>query len=300
MLRILFIINPISGIRNKSKVVSAIVNYLDNSQFDYQIQYTEYPGHAEKLAAKAVEERIDIVVAVGGDGTVNEVAKALIQTQTALAIIPHGSGNGLARHLKIPLSVKEAVKLINTHYIRKIDFGQINERPFFCTCGLGFDATLALNFSSAPKRGFLSYVKQALKTVSHYSADTYLVADVSGNHRYKAFIVACANASQYGNNAFIAPTASVTDGMIDIVIIEPFKLIEAPLLAMQLYTKTLYRNSHVHTFRTKSVHIERIQEGVAHYDGEVLISGAQIDVVVKQQGLNVIVNPSLREFAKSS
>ena len=199
--QIAFILNPHSGTHSKQMIPELIDKHLDKSKFDYQLLYTEHSGHAAEIALNCVEQQIDIVVAVGGDGTVNEVARSLVHTSTALGIIPCGSGNGLARHLCIPLDPKEAIAIINKCKIEALDYGVINELPFFCTCGMGFDAFISLKFAEAGKRGPITYIENVLKEGLKYQPETYEIIDSTGATRHKAFLVACANASQYGNNA---------------------------------------------------------------------------------------------------
>ena len=236
---IVFIINPISGTHSKDEIPALIETRLDHERYDYEIQLTGYAGHATEIARNCVARGIDAVVAVGGDGTVNEVARALTHSETALGIIPCGSGNGLARHLCIPMDAKKAIDIINACNIELFDYGVINDLPFFCTCGMGFDAFISLKFAEAGKRGPITYVENVLKEGLKYKPETYQVESDDGAHRYKAFLIACANASQYGNNAYIAPGATMKDGQMDVIIMEPFDALEAPQIAADLFMKTL-------------------------------------------------------------
>ena len=216
--KIVFIMNPISGSGSKKGIPEAIDKYIDKELFDYEIRTTEYAGHACEIATEAKEQGIDVVVAVGGDGTVNEVARAIAESNTALGIIPRGSGNGLARHLMLPMGVKKCLQLINTCEIHRLDYGKINEHYFFCTCGMGFDAFVSKKFAQAGKRGPITYAENILREGLKYQPETYEIEDETGVHRYKAFLISCANASQYGNNAYIAPRASMSDGLLDVII----------------------------------------------------------------------------------
>ena len=285
-----FIINLISGTSDKAAIPGLIDQYLDKTQFEYEIAVTQYAGHASEIAAKAKDDGVDVVVAIGGDGTVNEVARAIVHSSTALGIIPCGSGNGLARHLLLPLNVRKAIEVINRCEIRQLDYGIINDYPFFCTCGMGFDAFVSMKFAEAGKRGPITYVENVLREGLKYKPETYTIEDENGTLQYKAFLISCANASQYGNNAYIAPQASMSDGLMDVIIMEPFDVFEAPQISIEMFSKTLDKNSKIKTFRTRHLHIHRDKPGVIHYDGDPVMTGADIDVELKPKGINIIVN----------
>ena len=289
--KIIFIMNPISGTASKAGIPKLIERYLDHEAFDYEIKLTEYAGHASVIATEAKDNHVDTVVAVGGDGTVNEVARAIVHSQTALGIIPCGSGNGLARHLLLPLNMAKAIKIINACEIHQLDYGIINEHPFFCTCGMGFDAFVSHKFAEAGKRGPITYVENVLKEGLKYKPETYEIRDESGTTRLKAFLISCANASQYGNNAYIAPQASMSDGLMDIIVMQPFDAFEAPQISIDMFNKTLDKNSKIKTFRCKHLHIHRNKPGYIHYDGDPVMTGEDIEVELKEKGINIIVNP---------
>ena len=295
--QITFIVNPISGTHSKDGIEEAIAQTIDPDRFEWHIIKTEYAGHAAKIASECAEEGIDIVAAVGGDGTVNEVARSLIHTKSALAIVPCGSGNGLARHLCLPIDMSKSLEIINKAQIEAFDYGLINDLPFFCTCGMGFDAFISLKFAEAGKRGPITYVENVLKEGLKYKPETYMVSDGTGTHRHKAFLIACANASQYGNNAYIAPGATMKDGEMDVIIMEPFDVLDAPSIAMDLFSKTLTQNSKIKTFRTKELHIHRSEPGAIHYDGDPLMTGTDIDIKMEHLGINIVVNPDIIEDA---
>ena len=285
-----FVINLISGTSDKAAIPGLIDMYLDKEKFEYEIAITQYAGHASEIAAKAKDDGVDVVVAVGGDGTVNEVARAIVHSDTALGIIPCGSGNGLARHLLLPLNVRKAIDVINRCEVRQLDYGIINDYPFFCTCGMGFDAFVSMKFAEAGKRGPITYVENVLREGLKYKPETYTIEDKSGKLQYKAFLISCANASQYGNNAYIAPQASMSDGLMDVIIMEPFDVFEAPQISIEMFSKTLDKNSKIKTFRTRHLHIHRDKPGVIHYDGDPVMTGADIDIELKPKGINIIVN----------
>lgn len=293
--RIVFIINPHSGTQAKKEVPELIETHLDKDKFDCIIRFTEHAGHAVEICHQCVEDGMDIVVAVGGDGTINEVARSLVHSDTALAIMPCGSGNGLARHLGIPLDMRKAIQIINHCNIEQLDYGVINELPFFCTCGMGFDAFISYKFAVAGKRGPITYLENILKEGLKYKPEIYEVTDGTGTHKYNAFLIACANASQYGNNAYIAPKATMTDGLMDVIIMEPFDVFEAPQISIDMFNKTLDKNSRIKTFRAKSIHIRRAAQGIIHFDGDPIMTGKDIDVHIEPQGIKIITNPDITE-----
>ena len=293
--RVTFLVNPISGTHSKQEVPEMIEATLNRELFDHKVLFTEYAGHAAELARQQADEQTDIVVAVGGDGTVNEVARSLVHTQTALAIVPCGSGNGLARHLCLPMDICKSIEVINSCRIEAFDYGIINGLPFFCTCGMGFDAFISLKFAEAGKRGPITYVENVLKEGLKYKPETYEVKDDTGTHHYKAFLIACANASQYGNNAYIAPGATMKDGEMDVIIMEPFNALEAPQIAADLFMKTLGNNSKIKTFRTKHLQIHRKAPGAIHYDGDPMMTDADIDIRIEHLGIRIVTNPDVTE-----
>ena len=289
--KVIFILNPISGTVSKAGIPGLIEERLDKEKFDCRIAETKYAGHATELAQQAARQGIDIVVAVGGDGTVNEVGRALVNTKTAMGILPCGSGNGLARHLNLPMNLKKCIDILNDCDIHTLDYGLINRHPFFCTCGMGFDAFISMKFAEAGKRGPITYMQKILEEGLSYQPETYEIEDEEGTRRYKAFLVSAANASQYGNNAYIAPQASMSDGLLDIIIMEPFDLIEAPQVAIELFNKTLDKNLKIKTFRARHIHIHRKSEGIIHYDGDPVMADADVDISIVPKGINIIVNP---------
>lgn len=296
---LLFIVNPISGNGRKGPLYKQIDESIDKTKFDVTIRHTKRAGQAEEMARRAVERGYHGVVAVGGDGTINEVARAIVHSPTALGIIPCGSGNGLARHLQIPLDTAKAVRIINSDTVHCLDYGRINGRPFFCTCGVGFDAFISAKFADSGRRGPRTYVENVLREGLKYKPVTYTIENAEGTEHHEAFLIACANASQYGNNAYIAPQASMKDGLMDIIIMKPFNAIEAPQVVMQLFNRTLTKNSHIETFKSKKIRITRPMEGVAHCDGDPFITGCEIEVEIIPQSFNVLVNPNAAERNKS-
>ncbi len=293
MKTIWFIVNPISGTQDKNNIVSKIPVYFPEDKFAVEIKYTKYSGHAAEIAGMAVSAGVDIVVAVGGDGTVNETARALIHTNVALGIVPCGSGNGLARHLYLPMHPDGALQVISECNIHTLDYGLINGNPFFCTAGVGFDAFLSDKFNKSGKRGLMSYIDNALREGLSYEPETYeleILGPESEVHTYKAFLITCANASQYGNDFYIAPHASMSDGLLDVTIMEPFAVFESPQIAFQLVHKTITQNSHIKTFRCKELIIRRTKPGVIHIDGDPRDSEPEVHVTLVPKDIRMVVN----------
>lgn len=286
---IAFIINPISGTSDNRLLPSIIRQHLDLEQFEYEVFFTQKGGDATTIATQCVENKFDIVVSVGGDGTMNEIAKSLIHTDSALGIIPAGSGNGLARHLSIPINVEKAIKHLNNSEIINIDYGLVNKKPFFCTCGTGFDAYVSAEFAKAQKRGMITYLEKMVSSYLNYKLQTYRLAGEGVSFENKAFLITFANASQWGNNVFIAPEASVQDGLLDVSVISNFPNIAIPGVLLQLFTKTIHRDLYVTTFRLKEITLFRESEGPFHLDGEPCDEGKELKIQIVPGGLKIAV-----------
>ena len=291
--RILAIINPVSGTSNKDKIPRLIDTVVDHDQNDVSIIATEYAGHAREIATDAVKDGFDVVVAIGGDGTVNEVGSSLCGTSTALAIVPCGSGNGLARHLRISMNASRALQVLNNGVVGEFDFCTVNDKPFFCTCGMGFDAKVSDKFANEGTRGFITYIKTTLTEYVKYNPQRYII-DIDGVRlEEKAFVIACCNAAQYGNNAYIAPRASMQDGLIDVTVMHPFNIVQSPLIGARLFLRQLGHDHHVSIYRGKHVVIERDHDDVMHIDGDPLMMPARLEIKNRQRGIRILVPPTL-------
>ena len=293
MKRVTFIVNPVSGGKDKKKVLAAIDLFMDRSQFTYEVLTTGKPGDA---TAWARESEADIVVAVGGDGTVSEVARGLVGTGKALGIIPCGSGDGLALHLGISRNPVKAVKVLNAACITRIDTARLGERPFFCTAGVGLDADVAFAFARSPKRGLGTYISTAWNLWMHGDrANQYLVETDTETWSGPAVIITVGNANQWGNEARIVPKASLRDGLLDVTVVEPFATWEIPVLAARLMTGKADTSRHVRSFRSTHVHIRRDHPGPAHYDGDPFEAGVDLQMEMKPGTLRVVVPRSRLE-----
>lgn len=282
-MRVLFIVNPVAGgaLKDLSRLVSG---YLDLTQYSFDIVYTEYAGHAELLAKNS---DADIIVAVGGDGTVNEVGRALIGTNKILAIMPTGSGNGLAKHLGFN-SFKDAFDSINHVNTFQMDVGLIDDRVFFCTCGVGLDAEVSAMFANSKRRGLIMYCIDTIKAWNKYHSHKYTII-VDGISRIEdAMLITVGNASQWGNNAFITPLASVCDGLLDITVLRRFSILNVPLILLQLITKRLYRNRKVAHYEGEDITIIRDNHGPAHYDGTPICCGKSIHISLLKNKVRVL------------
>ena len=286
--KILFIVNPISHGLREVNFQRVVEKNLDLSEFEYKIVYTEYPKHAVELTQKALNDRIDIVAAVGGDGTVNEIGKTLVKSATALAIIPAGSGNGLARHLGIPIDPVQAVKALNHAQTIVIDTAKINNQTFLSVAGIGFDARIAWEFASFGKRGKLAYLQVALKEFPSYDSKPYLLTIDGKQTLKKAFILSFANGSQYGNGFMIASQARLQDGYLDLIIVEELPTYALPAFLYRFKQGTLHESGRVESIRFKELTIHQ-QRTEGHVDGEPVAFQGDIKVEIQPASLKVLV-----------
>jgi YegS/Rv2252/BmrU family lipid kinase len=282
--------NPIAGTRNKEAAWSYIGQVFGLSP-DYELAMytTACANDGYRKALQFAEARYDVVVAVGGDGTVNEVARGLLHSDTALGIIPMGSGNGLARHLHLPLNFRKAIETIRSGDTQIIDAAEINEKIFFCTAGVGFDALIGNLFNQRGKRGLYHYIGLSTKKALQYMPREYLIHIDGTSLRRRAFLITVANASQWGNNAYIAPEANISDGWLDIVILNEYSLIEAPLLLPRLFTRTIHKAWSTEMLRGRQIRIVRAKDDYVHFDGESAVMGKAIDINIIPLALKVII-----------
>ncbi|HPF93089.1 MAG TPA: diacylglycerol kinase family lipid kinase [Tenuifilaceae bacterium] len=286
---ILFIVNPISGRGVLKNLEKKINKSLNNKRFNTIIEHTQQAKHATTLAHEYLQNGVKKFVAVGGDGTVNEVASALMHTDATLGIIPVGSGNGFARHLRIPFDVDKAIKVINKEKIALIDVGEVNKQPFVCTAGVGFDAQVGNSFAQGTKRGFTNYVKATIQEFLGYKPNRYKITINNQTFEKVAFLITIANAAQYGNNAFIAPNADITDGKLDVTILSPFPKYISPLIGIKLFSKQIGKSRFVETFKVKEIAIEQLDSNVLHYDGEPIETNVPLNFSIKPLALKVFV-----------
>lgn len=295
MKRTLLIINPISGTLPKDGLEERVRVRLAPAGFDVSTFETEHPGHGAEIAARAKADGYDAVIVAGGDGTVNEVASALRSGRTALGILPFGSGNGLARHIYGSIDVDHALDIIARAETSQCDYGTINDIPFFCTFGLGFDARVSREFAGMHTRGLATYIRSAVQEYLKYTPQEYEIYTGEGGVRVKAFIVAVCNASQYGNNAFIAPGASIHDGLLDITVIHSGNPLTRAGAALELFTGRLDRNLLIQTLRVRSATIHHLP-GPGHIDGDPRMMPETMRVKCHQGDLLMFTDPDKPPF----
>ncbi len=288
--KIAFIVNPISGTADKKAVLARLEEiFTPAAGYNAVFYTTRGAGDAYSAAVKFRDGNYHIVVAVGGDGTVNQVARALVNSETVLGIIPMGSGNGLARHLKLPRFYHRAIDVILNGKPQYIDAGKINDEIFFCTAGIGFEAVIGDRFNSAGSRGLITYLEQCAKEYMNYRREEYKVSIPGYEFTTKAFLITFANSSQWGNNVFIAPDADISDGMIDMVVWKRALLANMPLITAGLLMKTIQYSEFVDTFRCREVIITRQSESLVQFDGESRRMGKQLHISVIPNAVKVLV-----------
>lgn len=286
---ILFIINPVSGKANQAKTVKQINENLELNKYNVLYENTKYRGHANEIARHYIEKGIKKIVAVGGDGTVNEVSSAIIHTDISLGIIPSGSGNGLARFLSIPLNAKDAIKILNNPSIKTIDAAKINNKYFFCTSGVGFDAHIGNIFNKNIKHKPINYFRITIQEFFNYRPKKYKLRFDNQKKKVKSLLVTFANAGQYGNNVYISPDARIDDGLLDLCILKPFpKSLMLPV-GLKLIGRTINKSKYLEVFKCKEIILKRKKKMKCQYDGELYKAGRKIKVKILPASLKVML-----------
>ncbi len=271
-------------------MVAIIEKNIHTGLQDYEIRFTERAGHATELSREAIEQGFDVVVAVGGDGTINEVARALIGKEAILGIIPLGSGNGLARHLGIPRHVSRAVRLINKANYMLIDTAEVNGHPFVSIAGTGFDALVAKEFAENKKRGFITYFNIIRNRLIRYKPKKYtLIFDEGMQITDRAFFISFANSNQFGYNTTIAPNARLNDGLLDVCIVKKPRLPELPVVINLLFLKRIDLAPGVTIVQSKGLTVKRKKARPVNIDGEAIKMGKKLRVNINPLSLKVII-----------
>ncbi|MDE6444181.1 MAG: diacylglycerol kinase family lipid kinase [Muribaculaceae bacterium] len=292
----MLVINPVAGTRSKKGLADMVESRLGEHGISVTSVETAGSGDAGAFATQAAVEGYDMVISAGGDGTVNEIAGALSHTQTALGILPLGSGNGLARSLWIPQDVGEALKIITDGHILTSDRGIAGDNPFYCTFGIGFDAAVSEKFAQNKRRGRMTYIKNVIQEFISYQSQPYAISIGGQVLTENAFLIAVCNAPQYGNNAYIAPQAKLDDGLLDITVIHSGSPFTTMLVGVDLLAGSLDKNTHIDTFRVSSATITRLKEGPVHVDGDPLTMGKNVEVRCEPGALKIFAPSSPAEF----
>jgi len=289
--RVLFIVNPVSGPNSNSEVEFAdqVSANIDVATIDYQILVTACEQHASELSRNAVDQNTDIVVAVGGDGTINEVASSLIGSDTALGIIPAGSGNGLAHHLNIPFNIAEAISLINKGSLLNIDTVSVNDKPFLSIAGIGFDALVADKFAGNTTRGMMTYVKIVSAEYRKYRPLNYELSIDGNKNKYKALLISFANSDQFGYNTSIAPEARIDDGFMDVCIVKKIPLYSMPFVLLLLAIRKIHWTSFVQIIKAREVLVHSSDELIVNIDGEPVTMRGPLKISLIPHSLKVII-----------
>lgn len=297
-----FIFNPRSGHNARNPwLLEHTRAFIAEHRLDATVVPTERPRHATELARRALDEGCGLVVAIGGDGTMNEVATALVGSPATLGLIPCGSGNGLGRHLGLPGPGRGAFRALLTGHSRLIDTGLADGHPFFNATGLGFDAEISARFNALTSRGLPAYARTTLSALTRYRPREYtLRADDGPPLRTPAWLVAVANSDQYGNDCFIAPGARVDDGRLDLTVIRRLTPFNALPLAERLFTKRIDGSPSVTRLRGARFTIERDEPGLLHTDGEVRDCAARVEIRVLPASLRIAVPAPVRAPGSSS
>jgi YegS/Rv2252/BmrU family lipid kinase len=288
-MKYLFILNPISGPANRvHDIVDQIDSQFKSSDHQYEFAFTTGPADATKIASQATSEDFDFIVAAGGDGTVNEVASALIHAEQSLGIIPLGSGNGIARSMHIPLKLKRSIDFLLNPVVQTIDVGKVNQTYFIGVCGIGYDARIGQKFQEFGARGPVPYFIIGMREFLNYEPEPIRLRFNQETLTVEPFVVAIANTHQYGNGAIIAPQANPQDGMLDLCIIDSVSLRKAIQLSYRLFNGTIDRSDRYHHYQTNALQIEFSSvESVLHTDGEPHKCTNTIDIRLIPKALNV-------------
>ena len=282
-----FILNPAAGPSRRLDMPALIARHFGALEPDYEIRPTRHAGHAVDLARAAAADGFAVVAAVGGDGTVNEVGRGLLGTGAALGIVPQGSGNGLARHLQVPLGLPAALRRLAAPAFSRMDVGVLNGHPFFCTAGLGFDAHVSQHFAQAGSRGLHTYLRVTLREYRTFRATPVRVVLNGETRATDCYVLAFANASQYGNNAYSAPHADLRDGLLDVCLIDALPVGRALRVSLGMALGNLPNTRAAEYFRTAQARVTAAAPLGFHVDGDYLGHATEFAVELRPLALAV-------------
>ena len=283
-----FIVNPVAGPKDNVKYFKRLKGCLKERGINFSSKKTKRAGHAPKLVKKRLEKSGAVIVSVGGDGTFNEAASVLVGTSREMAHIPRGSGNGLARMLNIPSKIERIPDYLENGVARSIDVGQINDDYFFCTCGFGFDALIAHEFSDSTTRGLWTYVTSVFKKFWRFRGVEASFKLDEQEYKGKYFVVTFANANQFGNDAFIAPDAILDDGWLNVTMIHPFPIYYTPVMIYALFRKRIHKLPYVETKKVKTAEVRSVSSPYFHCDGDVYNTDLPVKITVQEKALNLL------------
>ena len=289
--RLLFLVNPVSGVNQekKSGLSDQLAEILDAGLYEWEVAVSNGAGQLFDLSRAAAENGTDVVIAVGGDGTVNQVARGIFGSKTILGLVPAGSGNGLAHHLGIPTDVAKSLAVINKMNVKDIDTGLMNDRLFVSIAGIGFDALVARKFDAAERRGFLSYLKIVTSEYNNYRSRKYkMVIDGKPVER-EALFVSFANTNQFGYNTIIAPDAKIDDGLLDVCIVKKVPLTQAPQVVGLLLAKKIGTSDYVEIIKAREIKLKRNKNRAVNIDGEPVKLDRELTIKINPLSLKVIV-----------
>lgn len=285
--KIAFVINPNAGVKKKIDIIEFIKTHFPR-HISYDLIVWKNKDDFESVKQQILSGNYNTVVACGGDGTVNQVASVVAHTNMALGIFPLGSGNGLARSNRIPLDLKQALQIIERGTVKQMDGAMINQYPFFCTAGVGFDAHIANEFAASTKRGFVTYFKTTVKEFFGYTPNQYKITIDGKIIETKAFLITVANAGQWGNDVYIAPEAELSDGILNVSILKPFSHFAIPMIGIKLFSKKIHTSINLQSEKGKHIDIEFNGELPVHFDGEPIRISDKLSIKIMPLALKIV------------
>lgn len=294
---VLLIVNPKSGVdKSKDSIIESAVRLSESRGLRLNVEYTTGPGSAKALARLASEEGSRLVMVAGGDGTIRDAADGIWGSKTALAVIPLGSGNGLARSMCIPQDPEKALRIALSDNYRTIDRGVSNSQSFYCACGVGFDAEVSYKFSLDERRGKSTYIKHALREILKYKPKKFRIRIGDDRIETEAMLIAICNCKQYGNNAYIAPLADPADGLLDVTVVHGGNFFATAVAGIDLFSGRLDKNLLVESMKAEEIVIEGESENMTHLDGEPIQMDRDINIRCEREGLKVAIPHNVHPF----
>jgi YegS/Rv2252/BmrU family lipid kinase len=290
--KVRFIVNPISGAtRNTERIIELVNKIWEGSEIEYEVRKTAHRGNATELAREAVVRQTDMVVAVGGDGTINEVGRGLIGSDVILGVIPTGSGNGFARNFNIPLKIRKSIELLKRPGVKRIDVGKINDHYFFNVAGIGLDAEICAHFERFGFRGPLPYFMIGIREFFRYRPQPVML-HLNGHTdlHFHPIVLSIANGPQYGNGAIIAPHAKPDDGVLDFCVLSSISILKALVNTQKLFNGNIDQLSEMKIYQSATGTIQREKEGYIHTDGDHHLERGELKIEVLPAQLNLAVS----------